>query len=187
MKLKAELEATGGNTTGFRVPDEFVAELGGGGRPKIVAVVNGYRWRTSIARMGGEYWLGVSAANRTGAGVTAGEVLEVEVALDTAAREVEVPADLARARERTGLDEAVLTGTGQLRGRQVAVVVSEFGFLAGSIGVAAGELLLRPAREMILREALAPAGQEVRLALAELGKDAGLIGAALIGLEALAG
>ena len=40
-------------------------------------------------------------------------------------------ADLARARERTGLDEAVLTGTGQLRGRQVAVVVSEFGFLAG--------------------------------------------------------
>jgi acyl-CoA carboxylase subunit beta len=52
-------------------------------------------------------------------------------------------ADLARARERTGLDEAVLTGTGRLRGRQVAVVVSEFGFLAGSIGVAAGERLVR--------------------------------------------
>jgi hypothetical protein len=97
MKLTAELQATGGNTTGFRVPDEFVAELGGGGRPKIVAAVNGYRWRTSIARMGGEYWLGVSAANRAGAGVTAGEVLEVEVTLDTAAREVEVPEDLARA------------------------------------------------------------------------------------------
>ena len=97
MKLTAELQATGGNTTGFRVPDEFVAELGGGGRPKIVAAVHGYRWRTSIARMGGEYWLGVSAANRAGAGVTAGEVLEVEVTLDTAAREVEVPEDLARA------------------------------------------------------------------------------------------
>jgi acyl-CoA carboxylase subunit beta len=52
-------------------------------------------------------------------------------------------ADLAKARERTGLDEAVLTGTGRLRGRQVAVVVSEFGFLAGSIGVAAGERLVR--------------------------------------------
>ena len=52
-------------------------------------------------------------------------------------------ADLARARERTGLDEAVLTGCGRLRGRQVAVVVSEFGFLAGSIGVAAGERLVR--------------------------------------------
>jgi hypothetical protein len=97
MKLKAELESTGGNTTGFRVPDEFVAELGGGGRPKIVATVHGHRWRTSIARMGGEYWLGVSAANRAGAGVQAGEVLEVDVVLDTAAREVEVPDDLARA------------------------------------------------------------------------------------------
>ena len=97
MKLTAELQATGGNTTGFRVPDEFVAELGGGGRPKIVATVNGYQWRTSIARMGGEYWLGVSAANRDGAGVRAGEVLDVEVALDTAVREVTVPEDLAAA------------------------------------------------------------------------------------------
>jgi Bacteriocin-protection, YdeI or OmpD-Associated/Domain of unknown function (DUF1905) len=97
MKLTAELEATGGNTTGFRVPDEFVAELGGGGRPKIVATVNGYQWRSSIARMGGEYWLGVSAANRSGAGVQAGDVLDVDVVLDTGVREVEMPEDLARA------------------------------------------------------------------------------------------
>ena len=97
MKLTAELEATGGNTTGFRVPDEFVAELGGGGRPKIVATVNGYQWRSSIARMGGEYWLGVSAANRSAAGVKAGDVLDVDVVLDTGVREVEMPEDLARA------------------------------------------------------------------------------------------
>ena len=97
MKLTAELETAGGNATGLRVPDEFVAELGGGGRPKIVATVNGYRWRSSIARMGGEYWLGVSAANRGGAGVRAGDVLEVDVELDTAPREVEVPEDLAAA------------------------------------------------------------------------------------------
>ena len=75
-------------------------------------------------------------------------------------------ADLARARERTGLDEAVLTGTGRLRGRQVAVVVSEFGFLAGSIGVAAGERLVR-AVERASRERLplvaAPASGGTRL------------------------
>jgi acyl-CoA carboxylase subunit beta len=52
-------------------------------------------------------------------------------------------AALARARERTGLDEAVLTGAGHLRGRRVAVIASEFAFLAGSIGVAAGERLVR--------------------------------------------
>ncbi|MFP5335336.1 MAG: carboxyl transferase domain-containing protein [Actinomycetes bacterium] len=61
---------------------------------------------------------------------------------------VDVPADedyaaeLERARQRTGLDEAVITGEGQMRGRRVAVVACEFGFLAGSIGVAAAERLV---------------------------------------------
>ena len=36
MRLTAELVATGGTTTGFRIPDEVVADLGGGGRPKVV-------------------------------------------------------------------------------------------------------------------------------------------------------
>jgi acetyl-CoA carboxylase beta subunit len=75
-------------------------------------------------------------------------------------------AALAGARERTGLDEAVLTGSGRLRGRQVAVIVSEFGFLAGSIGVAAGERLVR-AVERATRERLplvaAPASGGTRL------------------------
>ncbi|MGH1564104.1 carboxyl transferase domain-containing protein [Mumia sp. DW29H23] len=50
-------------------------------------------------------------------------------------------ADLARAEERAGTDEAVLTGEGTIRGRRVAVLVGEFGFLAGSIGVDAAERL----------------------------------------------
>jgi acetyl-CoA carboxylase carboxyl transferase beta subunit len=52
-------------------------------------------------------------------------------------------ADLERARARTGLDESVVTGEGRIRGREVAVVASEFRFLGGSIGVAAGERLVR--------------------------------------------
>ncbi|MBL1099802.1 carboxyl transferase domain-containing protein [Streptomyces coffeae] len=52
-------------------------------------------------------------------------------------------ADLERARERTGLDESVITGEGRLDGRRVAFVACEFRFLAGSIGVAAGERLVR--------------------------------------------
>ena len=47
--------------------------------------------------------------------------------------------ELADARAATGLDESVLTGEGTVFGRRVAVVASEFGFLAGSIGVAAAE------------------------------------------------
>ncbi|TVL90600.1 carboxyl transferase domain-containing protein [Streptomyces sp. SAJ15] len=75
-------------------------------------------------------------------------------------------ADLERARERTGLDESVITGEGRLRGRRVAVVACEFAFLAGSIGVAAGERLVR-AVERATRERLpllaAPASGGTRM------------------------
>ena len=48
-------------------------------------------------------------------------------------------ADLRAAREHTGLDESLITGEGKLGGRTVALIVGDFGFLAGSIGVAAAE------------------------------------------------
>ncbi len=47
--------------------------------------------------------------------------------------------ELADAQRATGRDESVLTGEGRVFGRRVAVVVCEFDFLAGSIGVAAAE------------------------------------------------
>ncbi|MFC8527804.1 carboxyl transferase domain-containing protein [Nocardia sp. NPDC057227] len=47
--------------------------------------------------------------------------------------------ELAKAAAAAGTDESVLTGEGLLRGRRVAVIACEFGFLAGSIGVAAAE------------------------------------------------
>ena len=49
--------------------------------------------------------------------------------------------ELAAVRLKTGYDEAVVSGEGLLDGRRVAVVASEFSFLAGSIGVAAAERL----------------------------------------------
>lgn len=55
----------------------------------------------------------------------------------------EYAAEIAATRERTGLDEAVMTGEGAIRGRRVAVMAGEFAFLAGSIGVAAAERLVR--------------------------------------------
>ncbi|MGH3750632.1 MAG: carboxyl transferase domain-containing protein, partial [Micromonosporaceae bacterium] len=52
-------------------------------------------------------------------------------------------AELAAAQQRSRVDESVLTGAGSIRGRRIAVAVCEFGFLAGSIGVAAAERLVR--------------------------------------------
>ncbi len=51
--------------------------------------------------------------------------------------------DLAQAHCKTELDESVITGEGLVGGRRVAVAASEFGFLGGSIGVAAAERLTR--------------------------------------------
>lgn len=50
-------------------------------------------------------------------------------------------ATLARAQERSGVDEAVITGEALLAGRRVAIAAGEFGFLAGSMGAAASERL----------------------------------------------
>ena len=78
--------------------DAQVAAVGEGAkRFPVVATVNGYAWRTSVARMGGEFLLGLNKAVRQGAGVEAGDEVEVAVELDTAPREVEVPEALAAA------------------------------------------------------------------------------------------
>ncbi len=47
--------------------------------------------------------------------------------------------ELAAARAVTGHDESVLTGEGDIFGRRVALLVCDFDFLGGSIGVAAAE------------------------------------------------
>lgn len=110
MKMTAELLSTGGTTAGFRIPDDFVTELGGGGRPKVVVTMKSFEFRTSIARMGGEYWLGVSGERRMAAGVRAGDVVDLDIVLDAQERTVDVPADLALALEQEPAAKAFFDG-----------------------------------------------------------------------------
>ncbi len=49
---------------------------------------------------------------------------------------------LAKARAKSGADESVLTGAGRIRGHRVVIVVSEFTFLAGSIGLSAADRIV---------------------------------------------
>ncbi|MEN3539023.1 carboxyl transferase domain-containing protein [Microbispora sp. ZYX-F-249] len=55
-------------------------------------------------------------------------------------------AALERAETKAGTDEAVLTGRALIRGHAAALVVSEFGFLGGSIGVATAERVVAAVR-----------------------------------------
>ncbi|MGW2546398.1 carboxyl transferase domain-containing protein [Kitasatospora sp. NPDC001574] len=75
--------------------------------------------------------------------VDPGSHLDWDEPADTEPADAEYRASLARARRRTGLDEAVLTGTGRIGGQTVVLIASEFGFLGGSIGVATAERITR--------------------------------------------
>lgn len=100
MRFRATMELHGKTATGIEVPGEVVDALGGGKRPAVTVTINSYTYRTTVATMGGRYMLPVSAEIRQGAGVAAGDEVEVTVELDTAPREIEVPADLAEALDR---------------------------------------------------------------------------------------
>lgn len=97
MKFRTTLLLTDKTATGFEVPDEVVQALGSGRRPPVRVTINGYTYRSTVAVYGGVSLIGVSATNRAGAGVVGGQEIDVELELDTAPREVEVPADFAAA------------------------------------------------------------------------------------------
>ena len=98
MKFKTTLlQGEKMNVTGIVVPAEIVEGLGGGKRAPVKVTINGYSYRNTIAVMGGKYMIGVAAEHREKAKVKGGDKIEVSLELDTAPREVEVPADLAAA------------------------------------------------------------------------------------------
>jgi hypothetical protein len=107
MKFRAVLQLHGKTATGFEVPPEVVDALGSNRRPAVIVTIRGSSWRSSIAARGGVFLLGVSAENRASAGISAGDEVDVEVVLDAAPREVEVPDDFAQAmRAVPGLRQA---------------------------------------------------------------------------------
>jgi hypothetical protein len=77
-----------------------VTGLGSHRRPPVRVTVGGHSYRTTVAPMGGAYFVPLSAENRNLAGVAAGDQVDVDIELDTAPREVTVPAELAAALER---------------------------------------------------------------------------------------
>ncbi len=97
MRIQATVESNGRTATGIEIPDDVVEALGGGRRPPVSVTINGYTYRSSVASMGGRYLLGISAEVRKNTGVSAGDRIGVDLELDTAPREVDVPADFAEA------------------------------------------------------------------------------------------
>lgn len=100
MKFRARVELHGKTATGIRVPSEIVESLKSSKRPPVCVTINGHTYRSTVAPMGGEFLLPVSAENRERAGVEAGDEVEVDIDLDTEPREVTVPPDFKDALDR---------------------------------------------------------------------------------------
>jgi hypothetical protein len=97
VRFRTTIQQSGKTTTGIQVPEQVIEALGSGKRPAVKVTINGYSYRSTVAVLGGRYMVGVSAEHRAGAGVAGGDEVDVDIELDTAPREVRVPADLAAA------------------------------------------------------------------------------------------
>jgi hypothetical protein len=97
VKFHTKILQAGKTATGIQIPDEVIEKLGAGKKPPVKVTINGATYRSTVAVMGGRFMVGVSAENRAKTGVAGGDEVDVEIALDTAPREVTVPADFAKA------------------------------------------------------------------------------------------
>jgi glucokinase len=122
------------------------------------------------------------------------EVMASGTAADRAARELygpEADGHLLIEHARAGDEQAraALAEIGELLGAAIGSFVNEFDpelvVVGGGFGRAAGELVLEPALRAARREALTPADETLRIVPAELGAEAGLVGAALVAFDAL--
>ena len=86
-----------GHNTGIVVPVEVIEQLGAGKRPPVLVDLNGYRYRSTVAVMGGRHLISVSAAVRQATGLVGGDPIDVTLTVADTPREVDVPADLAAA------------------------------------------------------------------------------------------
>ena len=97
MRFRTTVEQSGKTATGIEVPSTVVEGLGAGKRPPVRVTINGFTYRSTVASMDGRFMVGVSAENRAGAKVVGGDVVDVDIELDTAPRVVELPKDFAAA------------------------------------------------------------------------------------------
>lgn len=85
---------------------------------------------------------------------------------------------IKKAKDKTGLDDAVITGTGKINGNEIATAVMDFEYMGGSMGSVVGEKVTRIMEEAIKRKipmlAITSSGgarmQESALSLMQMAK-----------------
>ena len=94
MRFRAKVELGGKTATGVPIPEGVVAAIGSGKRPAVQVTLGGHSYRTTVASMGGRYFVPLSKENREAAGVAAGDEVAVDIEGDAEPRTVAIPPDL---------------------------------------------------------------------------------------------
>ena len=123
MRFRAKILQSGKTVAGIEVPEKVVAALGSSKRPPVRATINSFTYRTSVASMGGKFMLGVPPEFREGAGVAAGDTVDIELELDTEPREVSIPPDLAAALARDARAKKFFDGLNYSNKRRLVIPI----------------------------------------------------------------
>ncbi|HET7081814.1 MAG TPA: YdeI/OmpD-associated family protein [Chloroflexia bacterium] len=125
MRFHAVIQLNNKTATGIAVPPDVLESLGAGKRPAVRVMINGHTYRTTVGSVDGQAMLPVSAEVRQGAGVAAGDEVEVEIELDTAPREVTVPPDFAAALDQDPAARRFFDGLSYSNKRRFTLPIEE--------------------------------------------------------------
>lgn len=127
MRFRATLLADPtGTGTYVAVPANVKNALGLKGRPKIHAVIAGHPYRGSLMPGGdGNLLLGVLKSIQQAEGLKRGDLITIELELDTAPRVIEPPPDLAEALRRDKTASAVWQRLSYTNKREIALSLEE--------------------------------------------------------------
>lgn len=96
QKFQTRIDTAGSAVATFICIPFDVKKVFGKARVPVKLTVNDFTYRTTICVMGGKYCVPLRKSNREGAGVKAGDVVQVSVVPDTEPRVVAVPSDLKK-------------------------------------------------------------------------------------------
>jgi bifunctional DNA-binding transcriptional regulator/antitoxin component of YhaV-PrlF toxin-antitoxin module len=125
MRFRAKILQTGKTAAGIEVPAKVVAALGSSKRPPVRATINGFTYRSSVASMGGKFMLGVPPEFREGARVAGGDVVDIDLELDTETREVSIPPDFAAALARDARAKRFFEGLSYSNKRRLVIPIED--------------------------------------------------------------
>jgi hypothetical protein len=124
MRFKAELQSANEAGRWVLVPDEVAAGFDSK-RPAIRGTVNGVAFRSRLAVYGGQSYLGFTAAVRSAARISLGDLLDISLEADDEPRTVDVPLALSAALDASSAARAAFDALAFTHRKEYATWIAE--------------------------------------------------------------